>query len=32
MNLTGFPINEYSRGITELEPLQIEYVKEEKKE
>jgi hypothetical protein len=31
MNLTGCPINDYSRGITELEPLQAEYVKEGRK-
>jgi len=29
MNLTGCPINDYNKGITELEPLQAEYVKEE---
>jgi hypothetical protein len=30
MNLTGCPINDYNRGITELEPLQVKYVKEGK--
>jgi hypothetical protein len=30
LNLTGCPINDYSRGITELEPLQVKYVKEGK--
>jgi hypothetical protein len=31
MNLTGCPINDYRRGITELEPLQAEYEKEGRK-
>jgi hypothetical protein len=31
MNLTGCPINDHNRGITELEPLQAEYVKEGRK-
>jgi hypothetical protein len=31
MNLTGCPINDYSRGITELEPLKVEYVKKEER-
>jgi hypothetical protein len=30
MNLTSCPINDYSRGITKLDPLQVKYVKEGK--
>jgi hypothetical protein len=31
LNLAGYPINDYSRGITELETLQVEYVKKEER-
>jgi hypothetical protein len=31
MNLTGCPINDYNRGITELEPLQAKQVNEGRK-